>query len=62
MDGSDLLRLVDAIHRERNVDKELLFQGLEHLGFGDFASDTHLFLRCDSPRTTRFYEKVERNI
>jgi hypothetical protein len=37
------------------------FQGLEHLGFGNFASDTHLFLRCDSPRTTRFYEKVERS-
>jgi N utilization substance protein A len=30
MEGADLLRLVEAIHRERNVDKELLFQGLEH--------------------------------
>jgi len=28
--GSELLRLVDAIHRERNVDKEVLFQALEH--------------------------------
>ena len=30
MQGSELLRLVDAIHRERNVDKEVLFQALEH--------------------------------
>ncbi len=30
MQGSELLRLVDAIHRERNVDREQLFQGLEH--------------------------------
>ncbi len=29
-EGDDLVRLVDAIHRERNIDKELLFQGLEH--------------------------------
>jgi len=28
--GAELLRLVDAIHRERNVDKEVLFQALEH--------------------------------
>ena len=31
------------------------FHGLDHLGFGDFKSDSHLFLRCDSPRGTRFY-------
>lgn len=30
MEGPELLRLVDAIHRERNIDKEVLFQGLEH--------------------------------
>ena len=30
MQGAELLRLVDAIHRERNVDKEVLFQALEH--------------------------------
>ena len=30
MEGPELLRLVDAIHRERNIDKEQLFQGLEH--------------------------------
>ncbi len=30
MQGAELLRLVDAIHRERNVEKEVLFQGLEH--------------------------------
>lgn len=33
------------------------FKDLVHMGFGDFKSDTHLFLRCDSPRGTRFYEK-----
>ena len=30
MQGDELLRLVDAIHRERNIEKELLFQALEH--------------------------------
>lgn len=27
--GSELLRIVDAIHREKNIDKEIVFQGLE---------------------------------
>jgi N utilization substance protein A len=27
--ASDLLRIVDTIHREKNIDKELVFQGLE---------------------------------
>lgn len=36
------------------------YKDLTHLGFGDFASETHLFLRCDSPRGTRFYERVSR--
>jgi len=31
---------------------------LEHLGFGDFRNVTHTFLRCDSPRGTRFYQRV----
>ncbi len=30
MQGDELLRLVDAIHRDRNVDKEVLFGALEH--------------------------------
>lgn len=30
--------------------------GLKHLGFGNFANETHVFLRCDSPAGTRFYE------
>ncbi len=33
--------------------------GLDHMGFGDFKNATHLFLRCDSPRGTRFYNRVE---
>ena len=36
------------------------FPGLEHMGFGNFKSVTHLFLRCDSPRGTRFYDRVLR--
>jgi N utilization substance protein A len=27
--GSELLRIVDTIHREKNIDKEIVFQGLE---------------------------------
>ena len=34
------------------------FPGLNHMGFGNFKDPTHLFLRCDSPRATRFYERV----
>jgi len=30
MQGDELLRLIDAISRERNIDKEQLFQALEH--------------------------------
>lgn len=37
------------------------FLDLEHLGFGEFANATHRFVRCDSPRQTRYYEKVDRN-
>lgn len=37
------------------------FKDLEHVGFGNFASSTHLFLRCDSPRGTRFYSRELRN-
>lgn len=29
MNGTELLRIVDAIHREKNIDKEVVFQGLE---------------------------------
>ncbi len=31
------------------------FPDLDHIGFGNFKNATHLFLRCDSPRGTRFY-------
>lgn len=34
--------------------------GLLHLGFGEFQSDTHMYIRRDSPTGTRFYERVER--
>ncbi len=30
MQDAELLRLVDAIHRERNIEKEAIFQALEH--------------------------------
>jgi N utilization substance protein A len=30
MQGDELLRLIDAISRERNIDKEQLFGALEH--------------------------------
>ena len=34
--------------------------GLTHLGFGNFANETHVFVRCDSPAGTRFYERKPR--
>ncbi|NUM53483.1 MAG: hypothetical protein HUU46_07555 [Candidatus Hydrogenedentes bacterium] len=34
------------------------FRDLEHVGFGNFKSAAHLFLRLDSPRSTRYYERV----
>ena len=35
--------------------------GLVHLGFGEFQSETHNFIRRDSPVGTRFYERVQRD-
>jgi hypothetical protein len=29
MNPGELLRIVDAIHREKNIDKEIVFQGIE---------------------------------
>ncbi len=29
MKGADILRIVDALHREKSIDKELIFQGIE---------------------------------
>jgi N utilization substance protein A len=29
MNGSELLRIVDAIHRDKNIDKEIVFEGVE---------------------------------
>lgn len=34
---------------------------LEHIGFGNFQDTTHVFLRCDSPRATPFYDRVVRH-
>ena len=29
MDSNEILRIVDAIHRDKNIDKEIVFQGIE---------------------------------
>ena len=29
MDPSELLRIVDTIHRDKNLDKEIVFEGIE---------------------------------
>ena len=29
MNGSEVLRVVDAIHRDKNIDKEIVFEGIE---------------------------------
>jgi len=33
MKGADILRLVDSIHREKNINKEIVFEGLENALF-----------------------------
>jgi len=35
-------------------------KNLDHIGFGNFQSDSHVFLRRDSPRGTRFYVREQR--
>lgn len=45
---------------ELNLPRIHDFKHLEHMGFGNFQTKAHLFLRCDSPRGTRFYEQRER--
>ena len=54
-DGKDVIDGGLNTVPELNLPRLHDFHGLKHLGFGDFKSDTHLFLRCDSPRRTRFY-------
>ena len=44
---------------ELNLPRLHDFPNLDHMGFGDFKNTTHLFLRCDSPRATR-YPKADR--
>ncbi len=29
MNGSEVLRIVDAIHRDKNIDAEIVFEGIE---------------------------------
>jgi transcription termination/antitermination protein NusA len=29
MNGTEVLRIVDAIHRDKNIDKEIVFEGVE---------------------------------
>ena len=29
MNGPELLRIVDALHRDKNIDKEIVFEGIE---------------------------------
>ena len=29
MNGTEVLRIVDAIHREKNIDKNIVFEGIE---------------------------------
>ncbi|HID22233.1 MAG TPA: hypothetical protein EYP14_07510, partial [Planctomycetaceae bacterium] len=29
MRGNEILRIVDAIHRDKNIDKEIVFEGIE---------------------------------
>ena len=37
MNGPELLRIVDAIHRDKSIDKEIVFEGIEHLTADDMA-------------------------
>lgn len=43
---------------ELNLPSIHQFPDLDHMGFGNFKNKTELFLRCDSPRGTRFYERI----
>ena len=45
---------------ELNLSRLHDFAGLDHMGFGNFKNASHLFLRCDSPQGTRFYEHLVR--
>ena len=55
---------VDMIDGGQNTVPELRlpclhdFPNLKHIGFGNFENHAGAFLRCDSPRGTRFYEWI----
>ena len=54
MKGSEILRIVDAIHRDKNVDKEIVFEGIEqailsaarkHFGEEELIETIHRLVR-----------------
>ena len=59
-DGKDIIDGGCNTVSELNLPRLHDFPDLDHMGFGNFRSATHLFLRCDSPRGTRFYERAPR--
>jgi hypothetical protein len=57
-DGKDIVDGGCNTVPELNLPRLHDFHDLDHVGFGNFKNATHLFLRRDSPNSTRFYERV----
>jgi N utilization substance protein A len=51
MDANELLRIVDAIHRDKNIDKEIVFQGIEaalvSAGKKHYGEESDVVIRID---------------
>ena len=38
MNASEILRIVDAIHRDKNIEKEIVFEGIDLSSFDDWIA------------------------
>ena len=51
MNPSEVLRIVDAIHRDKNIDKEIVFQAIESALLSaarkNYGEDAEIVIRID---------------
>lgn len=70
MNGSEVLRVVDAIHRDKSIDKEIVFSGIEqailsaakkHFG-EDFQVDVHIDRESGEPSVLCDGKEIEKDV
>ena len=54
MNGADLLRIVDLMHREKNISKEVIFEGIEAAVQADHFHDLGMAQLTDAKYAGEF--------